>query len=364
MLQSISTISDKQRISSVDIFRATAIIAVVLFHFNHLLPYGYIGVDLFFVISGLLVSALLVKDYSNGRRINFFKFILQRGFKIWPSYYVFLVLGNLIAYYFFRQYGPDQYIEAWDFKRYLFFYQNYTGAPFHLDFDGVWSLCVEEHFYILLPLGLISLQIFRGDKNLLFVSVILVILLGLIFKICSLYLTHSKDTSFGTHNRIDNLAWGVLLHLLIVYYPQLFKKGGSLWIFILGLGLLTGAILAEIYSTSVLYHKVFFHTLTPIAFFLMLGGLYRYDFSNFKFFRFIAYYSYNWYLWHPIIRVPVEHLLGYTAKGLAVYMVASFLVAMLFTIMVEEPVLKQRSRVINKIFKKQKRSSLVLAGSS
>jgi len=61
-LKSIEVINDPQRNSSVDIFRAVAIIAVVLHHFNYRLPFGYIGVDLFFVISGLLVGGLLTKE--------------------------------------------------------------------------------------------------------------------------------------------------------------------------------------------------------------------------------------------------------------------------------------------------------------
>ena len=90
-LQSVRTLQDPARNSCVDVFRALAIMAVVLFHFEGLLPYGNIGVDLFFVISGLLVGGLLIRQLHTGTRIRFFKFFLQRGFKIWPSYYAFLL---------------------------------------------------------------------------------------------------------------------------------------------------------------------------------------------------------------------------------------------------------------------------------
>lgn len=65
-LKSFDTLKDTTRISSIDIFRSIAIITVIIYHFNHRLPYGYIGVDLFFVISGLLVGGLLTKQFRGG----------------------------------------------------------------------------------------------------------------------------------------------------------------------------------------------------------------------------------------------------------------------------------------------------------
>lgn len=109
-LKVFQIINNTKRISSVDIFRSVAIITVVIFHFNHQLPYGYLGVDLFFLISGLLVGGLLTKDFESGNKINFFYFFLQRGFKIWPSYYAFLLFGSLIAIYFYKTIDSDQII--------------------------------------------------------------------------------------------------------------------------------------------------------------------------------------------------------------------------------------------------------------
>jgi peptidoglycan/LPS O-acetylase OafA/YrhL len=124
-------LSSNDRVSSVDIWRGLAIISVVLYHFNGTLSYGSLGVDLFFVISGLLVGGLLTKPFLKEEKISFFNFFLRRGFKIWPSYYTFLVLGTIIATLTYNSQNSNQIIPFTDFKRYLLFYQNYTGFPFH-----------------------------------------------------------------------------------------------------------------------------------------------------------------------------------------------------------------------------------------
>lgn len=352
-LKSLEVLSLKGRNSSVDIFRSLAIISVVVFHFNHFLPFGQLGVDLFFVISGLLVGGLLTKDFRRGEKINFLKFFLQRGFKIWPSFYTFLIIGNIALFYLYKDIAPDQYIPLWDIKRYLFFYQNYTGIPFHWSFDHVWSLCVEEHFYILLPLGFILIQKARGNQKLLFLTVGLVIIAGITFKALALYYTNSKDTYSATHNRIDALGWGVLLNLIINFYPQYLEdKVRNIKLLVTGIALLALIIIVAIYTNSTFYHKVVVHSIVPFAFSLMLFGAYKIDLSNFKTLRFIAYYSYNWYLWHPLFVFGVSHYLGANLIGLSLYLTISFIAAMFFTIVVEEPVLGKRNLIINKFFPK------------
>ena len=351
-LRSLTILKDDKRTSSLDVFRGIAILSVVIFHFGYL-PYGYLGVNLFFVISGILIGGILINEFDKGVKINFFKFLLSRGFKIWPSYYVFLILGNILVYFIYGQSHPEQIIEIWDFKRYIFFYQNYTGEPYHKIFDVVWSLCVEEHFYILLPILLIIIQFLLKPNNqmkYLLIFILVVIIMGTIFKFLSFYFTNGKDTIAGTQNNIDALGWGVLFSYLLKRYGLIFKSNISFLYFIVGFLFTTALIVIHIYWDSVIYAKILFTSLIPIGIFFMILGLYYIDFSKFLVLRFIAYYSYNWYLWHCFFLFWFYDHIGKNIFGLLGYLIISFCMAMFFTIFIEEKALSLRKVFLKRVF--------------
>lgn len=86
----------------------------------------------------------------------------------------------------------------------------------------------------------------------------------------------------------------------------------------------------------------------------MLLGVYYLDFSAWKPLRFISYYSFNWYLWHPIFVLVCSKFFGVTWWGLLLYMLISFLTAMIFTILIEEKFLSKREAILARIFKQRK----------
>jgi peptidoglycan/LPS O-acetylase OafA/YrhL len=351
-----SALATNDRVSSLDVYRALAIIGVVIYHFHHFLKYGNLGVDLFFVISGLLVGGLLTREFEKNNRINIPKFLLQRGFKIWPSYYFLLAFGSLIAFLLYRNSHPTFQIPLWDLKKYLFFYQNYREEPVHWVFDHVWSLCVEEHFYIILPVVFFMIQLASSKENkrkMLYVAVFFAIVFGVVAKYYSLYYTKIHDTYTGTHNRIDALAWGVLLNLVITGYGEKLKQIKWLPVLsVIGIILFTIAVRINLHTDSIAYQKIFLQSFVPICFFLTILGTYYLDFSKFYILRSIGYYSYNWYLWHPMFVWAVTDLLGPGRLGLATYTVISLIMAITATILIEEPFLELRKKVIPRIFKK------------
>ena len=136
-----------------DILRAIAVFLVI---FNHggakiwpaLSHVGWIGVDLFFVLSGFLISGLLFNEYKSCGSVDFRRFFIRRGLKIYPAFYVFLFLTGVLSYIIFHTIvSANRYIAE------VFFVQNYYRGIW----DHTWSLGVEEHFYIFLPILLLLL---------------------------------------------------------------------------------------------------------------------------------------------------------------------------------------------------------------
>jgi peptidoglycan/LPS O-acetylase OafA/YrhL len=127
--------------------RAVAVLLVIGCHltWNPLWArVGWTGVDLFFCLSGFLVSGLLFRDYKATGELHWRRFIIRRGFKIYPAYYV-LIFGTVIFYWMAGT--PIGWQHLWPD---LFFVQDYReGTWGHL-----WSLGIEEQFYFLLPLCL------------------------------------------------------------------------------------------------------------------------------------------------------------------------------------------------------------------
>src|SRR5437588_1674510 len=109
---------------------------------------GWIGVDLFFVLSGFLISGLLFKECQKTHQISLSRFFVRRGFKIYPPFWALLLFTVVL-----ESITNNKTAGKWILCEF-FFVQNYGDAS---QWGYTWSLAVEEHFYILLPLLLVVL---------------------------------------------------------------------------------------------------------------------------------------------------------------------------------------------------------------
>ena len=141
-----------QRVPGVDFLRAVAILSVMMYHLSShgvampaFVEHGWLGVDLFFVLSGYLIGWQVLREYARSSEPHWGPFILGRALRILPAYYA--VLAFYVLFPHGREGGNIQ--PLWKF---VTFSINLSSNWEHgLAYSHAWSLCVEEHFYLLFP---------------------------------------------------------------------------------------------------------------------------------------------------------------------------------------------------------------------
>lgn len=207
-----------------DLLRLVAILLVLGRHL-HLAPDtnplirlwhrgGWIGVDLFFVLSGFLVSGLLFKEYQRNQSLDLKRFLFRRGFKIYPAFYVMILATIGVNLFTGHSMTPRGMVAE------VLFLQNYLGGLW----EHTWSLAVEEHFYfgiaVLCFVVLRTKTRDRADDDPFRVIPLVFAATALVcqgFRIANLFIFEHYSNRwylFGTHIRIDSLMFGVLLSYL------------------------------------------------------------------------------------------------------------------------------------------------------
>lgn len=220
-----------RRLSGLDLLRAIAITWVMLFHsyivgglgekFEWLSRFGWAGVDIFFVLSGYLIGSQVLRPLQRGEQMRFRAFYARRAWRILP---VFAVVLALYALFPAIREAPGLQ-PWWQFATFtlnlLIDYDNNQA------FSHAWSLCVEEHFYLLFPL--LAWWLTRRPSTAKFVGICLgVIVLGIALR-TAVWLHDAaldpprnwfiEDIYYPTWMRLDGLLIGVMLAALRVYRP-------------------------------------------------------------------------------------------------------------------------------------------------
>ena len=354
-----------------DVLRCVAVLLVLFRHVGiplRIVNPGWAGVDLFFVLSGFLISGLLFSEYKQRHTISFKRFFVRRGFKIYPAFYVFLFITSIVRSVFHNRGSVQQFISE------ILYIQNYSDGLWR----HTWSLAVEEHFYILLPIFLLLLIRYSSNRTdpfraipFAFFVVASTCLAFRIVTVARIPLVNLQEWSAyravltPTHERIDSLFFGVLLgyvhHFRLAFFEKLLASTRNR---------LTLALLAVVLicPTLVLAPENCF-TLTVglsmlyVGFGIILvlclhvydvfpGGIAIFLGRVGSVFAFVGMYSYSIYLWHDCV-LPwgpglVRRVFHVQVKGpflFLFYFLVSVILGILMSRSIEYPALRLRDRL-------------------
>lgn len=227
------------RYPGLDVLRAVAVVWTMLFHsflvgglgerWEWLQRYGWMGVDLFFVLSGFLIGSQVLAPLARGERFSFGDFYLRRAFRILPAFWAVLLL--YLLWPGFRE-APG--MEPW-WKFVGFFVNVSIDYGRNATFSHAWSLCVEEHFYLLFPLLALGFARLRSGVALAVFCTALV--LGGIVLRSAIWLHFDalspgynwfvEEIYYPTWNRLDGLLAGVLLAVWKTYRPDAWARAAA-----------------------------------------------------------------------------------------------------------------------------------------
>ena len=360
-----------RRLPGLDLLRAIAIVWVMLFHsyiidgwhepFRSMENFGWMGVDLFFVLSGYMIGFQLLQPLSEGQPLLLGQFYLRRAFRILPAYFAVLAL-----YFLWPRFREAPGIQPlWQFLTFTVNLLIHTDR--NLAFSHVWSLCVEEHFYLVFPC--LAWWLTRRPSMAKFAGVFAFVLIGGIALRGFLWMhwmapvIHQdafntrflEDIYYPTWSRLDGLLAGIVLATIRAYRPLWWIRlqqhanavllGGCV---VLAVAIVLFRDRAGLLATTAGY------PLLALGFALMViaGANTQSWLGRIRVpgARWIALISYSLYLSHKAVLHLVDGALGQPLTGhvvlaFFVYALAVLLAGALLHYAVERPVLHLREKL-------------------
>lgn len=322
--------------------------------FNALHQAGWIGVDLFFVLSGFLVSGLLFREHKQSGKVSLGRFLIRRGFKIYPPFYIFL-LSTVVAIFLLKSRDLNTNAIVCE----SFFVQNYGPNLW----GHTWSLAVEEHFYFLLALVVfLLLRIRQSNPFKILISLfVFVAITALALRIVTSIIHPEfafKRHLTPTHLRIDSLLFGVVISYFYHFEPSKVAvlQRHRRWVMAISLLLIMPAFLIG-------QDHIIMRTIGLTGLYVGFGGLLLISLSvtasqnvflrrSSSAIAGIGRHSYSIYLWHiPVLIMGVPLLARIVGRPmgawieLCIYGAGSILVGILMAKIVEFPALKLRDHL-------------------
>lgn len=328
------------RLLSLDVLRGIAVLLVIVRHSDAawgtwmapLRRGGWVGVDLFFVLSGFLVSGLLFREFEKTGEIRPARFLIRRGWKIYPAFWLLIAVTPWITP--FGSGGPWSRTAAE-----LSFMQSYLPRRW---WPHTWSIAVEEHFYLLLPFVLVPLAKTRFAA---LPRIVFAIMGALLVAKCFNGLRPFSEQThlFPTHLRLDGLFFGVLLQHWYRTWPA-FRAWGARDAKALIAGgclLLAPSFVVNVEQVTALHTYWLTANILGsgvILIGLVCGGIRENAVT--KLIGWIGFYSYSIYLWHNFAVSGVAPALGIDSVLFNVF--AAVILGVATSKLIEQPCLRLR----------------------
>ena len=351
---------------SIDSLRALAVLAVIIYHIDvNYLPGGFLGVDLFFVLSGYLISSLIIKEYKKTGTLNLYNFYIRRARRLLPAVYfmitvclVFMVLFNGVL---LRKSHLDAvfgyiYSSNWWYIFHKLDYFDSFGAQ--SPFKHLWSLAIEEQFYMFFPLIFLIFNRRKKEEgeqsslNKNFIYIVLgLILMSLITHILLFDINNINRIYFGTDTRAFSLLVGVVGALVYpmdkLSSPTNAKE--SVLYSVVSLTSISTLIAIMFYTSeyNTWLYKGGFLLVAILGLIIIISSGKQHTFISkalsFRPIVFIGKISYSLYLWHfPIIvlTTPVSEIGNPNLFYVTLRIILTFIAATLSYLFVETPIRK------------------------
>lgn len=322
----------------IDGLRALAVLPVVLFHAGAQgFGGGFVGVDVFFVISGYLITTIIAENIEKGR-FSLLSFYERRARRILPALFVMLAVSLLASWFLFLpgahkvvgQYVVSSVFSASNILLHLksddyFGLEHGRNPLFH-----TWSLGVEEQFYLLVPLVLITIWSSAAARQLAVVATIIVASLGV-------SLAFSNDASLNFY-MVFSRAWELGVGMLAAVIRRKHEPADSAWLSVAGLILLVASVML-IPGDHPLLHALMILPVTG-AFLVIVFASENNVAGRLLALRplvFVGLISYSLYLWHVPLLIYVDYAWGSDSISRTLYFLALPVVSWLSYRWVETP---------------------------
>lgn len=339
--------------------------------------FGYLGVEIFFVLSGFLIGTIFINEFlglqNKGKAPKFILiFWIKRWFRTIPNYYLYILL-YLLVYYLLGWWAN---LGGFSYKYFFFIHNFFKAGP---GFLGVsWSLSVEEWFYLILPSSFLLLYLLsEKPKIAIFFTFLLLLCVPLCLRLNFIVQHYQMEKvnsffAFVTIYRLDSIAYGTILawfwkkekskKTLLKYKFHLLVFGLlSMLCFLLYIIFFVLKPNQNPFLGLITYPWASISIVSVFPFLIDLENTEKGRLSNSI--EFISKISYSLYLAHPLLIEVAEHFkkLGFSQNSLTVNII-SFLLVILSSILLanltytfcERIFLNWRGAVIHKLFKNTK----------